>query len=165
MEHVDLIRPLWEKLREHDAGLPGYFSAEFRACNYWERKAALAVKSKAASIFVDLVSLAGSRKYIAYSISSLSPEKHGEIENMFVDEPYRRSGIGAELMRRVLTRLDGLGAVRKSVVILSGNDTARHFYSRFGFYARTDVLVQIAGPAPGAGISSGGSFERNAANP
>lgn len=143
VEQLDLIRPLWERLKEHEASLPGHFAGEFSGHNFLDRRAAFIEKGKSSGVFIDLVSLAGTRKFIAYAISTLSPEKHGEIENIFVHEDYRGYGLGSELMRRVLARMDGLGAVRKSVVILCENHAATRFYGHFGFCPRTTTLVQL----------------------
>ncbi len=77
---------------------------------------------------------------IGYCICTISAEGDGEIDSIFVENGYRRSGIGEELMRRALAWLDAEGAKRKIVAVAAGNEAAIPFYESFGFMPRMTVL-------------------------
>jgi GNAT superfamily N-acetyltransferase len=146
IDQIDLVQPLWEKLRAEHVLTSVHFPDELRSANFQRRKAAFTAKSNAGGLHIDLVSLPGTRDYIAYSIASLSPEKQGEIDSIFVEEAHRSAGIGSALMQRALAWLDKNGALRKSVVVLIENEPAIRFYTRFGFHLRTATLVQTPPP-------------------
>jgi len=79
---------------------------------------------------------------VGYCVSSLSGEKQGEIESVFLEEKYRGQGIGRDLMLRALAWLDECGAIRKRVSVGNGNEEAWKFYQKFGFYPRMTILEQ-----------------------
>jgi [ribosomal protein S18]-alanine N-acetyltransferase len=55
------------------------------------------------------------------------------INNLAVLPAYRRSGIGAALLRRVLEDGARLGAKRATLEVRRSNDAARMLYEKFGF--------------------------------
>ena len=55
------------------------------------------------------------------------------INNLAVAPTYRRRGIGAALLRAVLTEGARLGARRATLEVRRSNDAARYLYERFGF--------------------------------
>ena len=75
-------------------------------------------------------------------MSSLSEDKEGEIESIFVKEGCRKEGIGSVLMTPALTWLDLNGSVRKRVAVGEGNEAVFGFYGKFGFSPRMTVLEQ-----------------------
>jgi ribosomal-protein-alanine N-acetyltransferase len=56
-----------------------------------------------------------------------------ELVSIAVDVRFRRRGVGAALMRRVLQVLRSRGAPRVSLMVRVGNESAMAFYRRFGF--------------------------------
>jgi len=91
---------------------------------------------------VDLVFNMVTRRCVGYCVSSLSAEKTGEIESIFIEEKYRSQGIGSSLVTRALEWLDTKGSVRNRVSVGDGNEEAWGFYAKFGFYPRMTVLEQ-----------------------
>jgi GNAT superfamily N-acetyltransferase len=142
IDQVGLLQPLWQKLNADDASISAHFSDEFHLHTFQQRKWEFIEKSKSSPIHIQLVSTPEDGKFIAYSLTTLSPEKHGEIDNIFVDRDYRGAGIGTELMHRALAWLDGHGAATKSVTVMFENAPATRFYARFGFRTRTTTLFQ-----------------------
>ena len=55
------------------------------------------------------------------------------INNLAVDPPYRRQGIGTALLTFVMKEGARLGARRASLEVRRSNDVARQMYERFGF--------------------------------
>ncbi len=82
-------------------------------------------------------------QYIGYCVTSLSPEKTGEIESIFVEEEYRALGIGPALVTRALAWLNENGSVRNRVPVCDGNEEVWNFYKKFGFHLRMMVLEQM----------------------
>ena len=61
------------------------------------------------------------------------PTISGSIELLFVSEPWRRRGIGAELVGKVCRFLASRGVGSISVRYVVGNDEATQFWSKLGF--------------------------------
>jgi len=62
------------------------------------------------------------------------PELHiGHVMNLAVDPPYRRRGLGAELLRAGLAYLKGIGARRVELEVRTENREAIRLYRKFGF--------------------------------
>jgi GNAT superfamily N-acetyltransferase len=139
LDQIDLIRPVWEKLNAHHAGISACFSGELRVRCFKARKSLLLASGKRFQILI--VTFPGSENAKAYCVASLTSSGEGEIDSIFVEEKHRGSGIGADLVRRALAWLDECGATTKSVVVLFENIEVTKFYARFGFHPRNATLI------------------------
>jgi GNAT superfamily N-acetyltransferase len=142
---LDAVRPLWEKLRAHHSPLLAGFPGAMPPFNFAARKEELVAKSAPGKIRIELVSVAPGAPDIAYCISTVSTDGHGEIDSMFVEEPFRSRGIGSELVRHALAWLASAGASSKMVTVAHANEQALAFYQRFGFHPRTILLQHSPG--------------------
>jgi GNAT superfamily N-acetyltransferase len=135
---IDAVRPLWEKLRAYHAPLLG----ERPPFLFEPRKQGILAKAAPGKLRIELVSVVSHTTDIAYCITTVSADGCGEIDSMFVEEHFRGSGIGSELLRRALAWLETVGASSKIVTIAHGNERALAFYKRFGFHPRVILLQQ-----------------------
>lgn len=141
---LDLIAPLWQKLNEyHKALAPRVFSEHFDQMTFEIRKNQLLDKSKNGDILVDLTRDGKSDVLIGYCVSTVTGAGTGEIDSIYVEEGYRRHGIGKKLMTRALKWLDAQAVTKKIIGVASGNEEVFAFYSRYGFYPRTIVLEYV----------------------
>jgi ribosomal protein S18 acetylase RimI-like enzyme len=140
-ESLDLIAHLWQKLREHHAGISPRFSTQLLSVSFDVRKEELLEKSIKGYLHIDLVK--DKETIIGYCVSSVSEKKAGEIDSIFIESEYRHAGIGGDLMKRALKWMDGLSVTRKTLSVIVGNEEAHRFYSRSGFYPRSTILEQI----------------------
>lgn len=60
-----------------------------------------------------------------------------EIDEFFVIPAERASGVGSELLRTAETEFIRMGCTNVSLQLSRGNDSARHFYRRFGYAERS----------------------------
>ena len=139
---IELIRPLWVQLNKHHHTNAGTFRHHYEQMTFDDRKAFFEKIASTGTLQLDLVSDTESGRYIGYCVSSLSQEKTGEIESIFVEERYRYQGIGSALVTRALAWFDANGSVRNRVSVGDGNEGAWKFYRKFGFYPRMTVLEQ-----------------------
>jgi GNAT superfamily N-acetyltransferase len=138
---IDIVRPLWEKLRAHHSPLLSGFPGAMPPFNFEPRKQEILAKAAAEKIRIELVT-APDRSDIAYCISTVATNGCGEIDSMFVEEAFRGHGIGSELVRRALTWLESAGATSKVVTVAHANEEALAFYKRFGFQPRMVLMQQ-----------------------
>jgi len=141
-DRIDIVRPLWEKLRAYHSPLLAGFPGAKPPFNFEPRKQEILAKAEPGKIRVELVSAASDRSDIAYCISTVSKDGQGEIDSMFVEEAFRGRGIGSELVRRALAWLAGAGATSRVVTVAHANEEALAFYKRFGFEPRMILLQQ-----------------------
>ena len=140
---LDAIRPLWVKLREYHSDWARQFEGESRAYEFESRKKELVAKATTGKLRIELVSTLPDAADVAYCVSSVSADGHGEVDSLFVDAPFRSQGIGSELLRHALAWLESAGATSKAVTVAYGNEGALAFYRRFGFQPRTLWLQQL----------------------
>ncbi len=73
----------------------------------WEiRKKELLEKSRNGAIRVDLARDKNTGVLVGYCVSTVSEKRQGEIESIYIEEDYRRSGIGDNLMKKALSWMD-----------------------------------------------------------
>jgi diamine N-acetyltransferase len=140
---LDMVEPLWEELNIYHCSRSEHFKSYYKAMTFEKRKATILKKLvDGGELRVDLAVDEAAGKEIGYIISSVSDEKVGELESVYVDDAYRRLGVGGSLMRAALAWMDQKGAVEKLVEVSFGNEAAWGFYGRFGFKPRKTVLKQ-----------------------
>jgi ribosomal protein S18 acetylase RimI-like enzyme len=143
IKDIELIRPLWVQLNEYHHSKAKTFRNHYEQITFDDRKAYFEKVAAAGSLRLDLAydPQAGDQ-YVGYCVSSISQEKSGEIESIFVQKAYRSQGTGSALVNRALAWLDENGSVRNRVSVSDRNEGAWDFYKKFGFYPRMTVLEQ-----------------------
>ncbi len=139
---IDIIRPLWVQLNEYMLAKATTFQSHFNQMTFDERKAYFVKVSAAGLLRIDLAFDPLTKDYAGYCVSSLSAEKTGEIESIFIEESYRSGGIGSTFLTRALAWLGENGSVRNRVSVSDGNEGVWDFYRKFGFHPRLTVLEQ-----------------------
>jgi diamine N-acetyltransferase len=139
-EFLDRIEPLWEELNKHHMKKSIHFSELIKSRNFEARKKDLVSKSN--HLRTDIAIDIKEKIDIGYCISTINDKHIGEIDSLYIKEPYRRNGIGKKLMEMTLTWLDDHAVIEKVLSVGSGNDEVIKFYEIFGFYTATINLMQ-----------------------
>ncbi|NJO88099.1 MAG: GNAT family N-acetyltransferase [Chloroflexia bacterium] len=138
---IDLIKELWEALREHHKNQTDHFKQRFENLTFETRKKALLEKSEHGKLIIDIVKI-NTGKIIGYCVSSIDERLNGEIDSILVDEQFRGMKIGEELMARALKWFDENEVETRRIVVAQGNEKAFKFYEKFGFYHLFSTLQQ-----------------------
>jgi diamine N-acetyltransferase len=138
---LDLIAPLWLKLNELHKIRSEHFKDYFNQMTWEKRNAGLIEKAENGAILVNLAKDRNS--LIGYCVSTISEDKSGEIESIFIEKQYRRRGIGDHFMKTALKWMETYAVTRKTVAVAAGNEEALGFYRKYGFYHRVTILMQI----------------------
>ncbi len=80
------------------------------------------------------------KKPVGYLITSVH-KNVGEIESLYVDQHYRGSEIGDELMTRALSWIKSFTPETIKVSVAYGNQVIA-FYERYGFFPRSVILKE-----------------------
>ncbi|MDT8716856.1 GNAT family N-acetyltransferase [Clostridium sp. 19966] len=138
VELLEFVEPLWYKLNKHHEEKSNYFKERYRNFKFENRKNKLLLGDML--INIDLIKK--EKAYVGYCISSINKEHIGEIESIYIEEEYRKYGLGDSLMKRALKWLEEKGAKSKMIGVAEGNDEVLEFYKKYGFYKRTTILQQ-----------------------
>jgi ribosomal protein S18 acetylase RimI-like enzyme len=140
---LDLIGPLWQKLNEYHRVRSQHFANSFEKHTFDWRKKDLLEKSNSGSLRIDLAKDLDTGELIGYCVSTISKDKQGEIDSIYVEPGYRQSGIGDYLMRRALRWMDDLSVAKKILRVGAGNEEVFEFHRKYDFYPRTIILEQV----------------------
>ncbi len=138
-EELDKIRPLWEKLIEHVKARSTHFGDWFETRTFGQRKTEFLNKSKRGKLHISLA-VDGSES-IGYCVSSICCET-GEIDSIFVEEGYRSSGIGGQMMKRALAWMEEEQIESVNIIASIGNEEVLSFYQKYGFFPKQILLKQ-----------------------
>lgn len=144
-DRINLIRELWEGLRDHHAANSKYFKARYHTMSFEQRKKTLLEKAKNGKLKIDIAGLKETKQIIAYCISSVTEEisgTAGEIDSIFISESYRKKGIGSALMDRAINWLNEEKTDINRIMVAQGNEDALEFYSKYDFYPLHIILQQ-----------------------
>ncbi len=140
---LDLVKPLWEKLNQLHSEVSPYFKKRFLQMSWEKRKSKLLKKS--GEILLEYVLDSGENRIIGYCITIIDKEDKtaGEIESIFIEENYRKTGIGRKLIGNALEWLTTKGANVQKVVVAAGNESVMDYYRQFDFFPLHIVLQRI----------------------
>ncbi len=132
------IRPLWEKLRLHHQNNSFYFK-DFYASFTYEVRMKKIFETADDNIYVEIAEN-GTSGAVGYCISSIGADGAGEVDSIYVEEDFRRHGIGARFIRDAIDWMKGRGCAKITAAVANGNEQTFPFYERFGFRQRMTVL-------------------------
>ena len=138
---IDIVVPLWEKLNEHHGRLSQNFTYDYPGRTWETRKKEFL--GEAADLRIDLAKDTDTGELVGYCVSSITSDKLGEIDSIFVESDYRRSGIGDHLITNALNWMKELSVTRILVQVMVGNEEVHPFYKKYGFLPRTTVMMRI----------------------
>jgi ribosomal protein S18 acetylase RimI-like enzyme len=96
---------------------------------------------KSGHLRIDLAQIQDSNALVGYCVTKIIADL-GEIESLYVDEPFRKMGIGNCLITRALNWLNSRSVKTKRVNVAVGNEQVLRFYGRYGFLSRSITLEQ-----------------------
>ncbi len=142
IDDLDLIKPMWEKLNQLHLDLSPNFKSRFLNKTWELRKTDLIKKSR--EILFDYVT-DNQNNIIGYCISTIDREDEiiGEIDSIYIDEIYRKTGIGKRLMNRAIDWLILKETKTQKLDVGAGNEQVLEFYRHFDFYPVNIVLQRI----------------------
>ena len=140
---LDIIAPLWDKLREHQRIRSTHFSAHYEKRTWKHRKEELLQKSESGGFHLDVAMDSQTKQIVGYCVSVMSPDKQAQLESIYVEPTYRKSHIGDKLMQKALSWMNKMGAETKTLIVGVGNEEVLSFYSRYGFYPKHITVEQV----------------------
>jgi diamine N-acetyltransferase len=137
---LDIVAPLWDKLRKHQEILSPNFSEHYARRPWKARRAGLLETAGHDSLHTDLAKDKDTGQAAGYCISTVSPDKKGCLESIYVEPDYRGNDIGDTMMVKAIEWMKSQKAQSIILNVGVGNEAVISFYKRYGFYPRTIVL-------------------------
>ena len=130
---LDNISFLWQKLNDLHFEISAYFKNRFKTNSWEKRKKALIDKSK--NLLLEYAIDKESKLIIGYCISTIDKNNPtvGEIDSVYIEEKYRKSGLGRTLVENAITWLNSEGVETQKLLVGVGNEKVIDFYRQFGF--------------------------------
>lgn len=139
---LDVIRFLWEELRDHHAALDWAFAHEMNGMEFAERKRGWLQLETDGLLRIETASACEDQRLVGYCVSKIDNTAVGEIDSMYVTPAFRRRGIAGQFIRRSLAWFTESGIWRQRVVVAAENPEATALYEKFGFLPRT-ITMQL----------------------
>jgi len=142
-QDLDLTNSMRQKLIELHMVRSEHFTERYAEMTSVQRNELLKEKAISGGIRIDLARNTDTGDLVGYCISTISKDSQGEIESIYIEDDYRRSGVGDELLKRAFGWMDEHSVIKKILEVGAGNEEIFVFYSRYGFYPRTIILEQV----------------------
>ena len=130
---MNSVAPVWEKLNELHHSLSYDFKERYRTMTWETRKKKLLERS--IELHIEGVYNLPENELIGYCICSIekADPKSGEIDSIYIDEAYRKSGLGRQLMNNAIAWFSVKGVETQKLMVACGNEQVFDFYRQFGF--------------------------------
>ncbi len=133
VSEINIIKPLWEKLNLIHLYKSVYFKEKYKAFTFEERMKSIYERAQKGIIKLEVLLDTEKDKYIGYCLCSIE-DTSGEIESIFIEEQYRKFGLGDKLMDSALKWFESNGVVKIEINVVYANDEALPFYKKHGFF-------------------------------
>lgn len=140
-ELLDKVESLWKKLNKHHQTIATLFQDSISQMTFEQRRAHWLERAKSGLLRIDIALLQDSEGAVGYCVTTIDNDL-GEIESIFIDESFRKLGLGGVLMERALNWLDWNDIIKKRLNVAVGNEQVLPFYQKYGFYPRAIILEQ-----------------------
>ncbi|MGE7849423.1 GNAT family N-acetyltransferase [Bacillus paramycoides] len=139
LDEIEIIRDSLDKLHEYHNSKSKYFSGDYPRITFEERIEEYKRNSKYGEYRIELLIDSETDNILGFCIA-YSKKISGKIEVLFVDEKYRRNGLGLKLMNSAVEWFKEQQIDEIELTVVYGNE-AVSFYQKLGFYPRSIIMT------------------------
>ncbi|WP_141433935.1 N-acetyltransferase [Bacillus sp. 03113] len=139
LDEIELLRDPLNKLHEYHNRKSTYFSGSYPRVTFEERIEEYRKKAKTGEYRIELLIDVQTNNIIGFCIA-YSKRVSGKIEVLFVDEKYRRIGLGNRLMNSAMDWFKENNINEIELTVVYGNE-AVSFYQKLGFYPQSMIMA------------------------
>lgn len=125
---------LWELFIQNQIQNAGEMADGVAAYLQSQRDGGLLAKTSDGKLHIQLVYTSNYQEPIGFCITSLSSDRIGEVEALYVLDKYQGNNLGTKLMQTSLQWLEENNALEQKLVVAAGNEQVFTFYQKFGFF-------------------------------
>ncbi|KFN02507.1 GNAT family N-acetyltransferase [Bacillus clarus] len=135
LDEIEIIRNSLDKLHEYHNSKSKFFSGDYPRITFEERIEEYRRNSKYGEYRIELLIESETDNILGFCIA-YSKKVSGKIEVLFVDEKYRRNGLGLKLMNSAVEWFKEKQIYEIELTVVYGNEVVS-FYQKLGFYPRS----------------------------
>jgi len=139
MTDIEIIKPMWEKLNSIHLEKSVYFKSKYENFTFDKRIKSIYKKAQNGVIKLDVLLDSDTGGYVGYCLSSIE-DTLGEIESIFIEEQYRKFGLGDQLMNNALKWFKYNRIENIEINVVYANEEVLPFYERCGFHVGNYIL-------------------------
>lgn len=134
---------LWELFIENQIQNAGEMADGIAAYLQSQRDGGLLAKTSNGKLHIQLVYTSNHQEPIGFCITSLSSDRLGEVEALYVLDKYQGNNLGTKLMQTSLQWLEENNALEQKLIVAAGNEQVFSFYQKFGFHSSYTTLFRV----------------------
>jgi ribosomal protein S18 acetylase RimI-like enzyme len=139
LDQIEVLREPLDKLHEYHNSKSKYFSGSYPRLTFEDRIEEYKKNSKIGEYRIELLTDSETNNIIGFCIA-YSKKISGKLEVLFVDEKYRRKGLGVKLMDSAMEWFSENHITDIELTVVYGNE-AVSFYQKLGFYPRSIIMT------------------------
>jgi GNAT superfamily N-acetyltransferase len=139
LDEIEILRKPLDKLHEYHNSKSEYFSGSYPRIMFEERIEQYKKNSKLGDYRIELLIDEEINNIIGFCIA-YSKKISGNLEVLFVDEKYRKKGLGVQLMNSAMEWFGENHISEIELTVVYGNE-AVSFYKKLGFYPRSIIMT------------------------
>ncbi|MGG2093542.1 GNAT family N-acetyltransferase [Bacillus sp. S13(2024)] len=139
LDEIEIIRNPLDRLHEYHNSKSKFFSGDYPRITFEERIEEYKKNSKYGEYRIELLIEPETDNILGFCIA-YSKKVSGKIEVLFVDENYRRNGLGLKLMNSAMEWFKEKQIYEIELTVVYGNE-AVSFYQKLGFYPRSIIMT------------------------
>lgn len=136
LNQIDIIKGLWEQLNALHLEDSRFFKDHYSNFTFEQRSKNFAKKNRY-NILINVIY--NNETPIGYCICT-KIKGTGEIDSLFIEDQYRRSGYGRILVKKSLEWFKQHNCNQVEVSVAEGHESVLKFYQKFEFYPRKTIL-------------------------
>lgn len=129
---IGLLKPLWEKLNEMHMKDSKNFKEFYKSFTF-EKRCEIFSDYDESNVRIEVI-LEGNIP-IGYCISTIN-KGIGEIDSIYIEENYRRSGYGKQFINNAIKWLKDNKTIKIQVAVAEGHESVFPYYEKSGFCLR-----------------------------
>jgi diamine N-acetyltransferase len=134
---------LWELFISNQAQNAGEMSVGVEEYIHNLQNNGLLQKTQDGKLQVQLVFVGDQEDPIGFCVTSLTKERVGEVEALFVLDRYQGNKLGGQLFQNALAWMEKEGSTEQRLVVAVGNEKVFDFYARYGFFPGYSTLFRV----------------------
>jgi GNAT superfamily N-acetyltransferase len=142
LELLPHCQNLWELFIQNQIQNAGEMTDGVAAYLQSQRDGGLLAKTSEGKLHIQLVYASNHQDPIGFCITSLSSDRIGEVEALYVLDKYQGNKLGAKLMQTSLQWLEENNALEQKLIVATGNEQVLSFYQKFDFYPGYTTLFR-----------------------
>jgi diamine N-acetyltransferase len=143
IELLPYCQNFWELFIENQIQNAGEMADGIAAYLQSQRDGSLLAKINDGKLHIQLVYTSNHQEPIGFCITSLSSDRIGEVEALYVLDEYQGNNLGTKLLQTSLQWLEENNALEQKLIVAAGNEQVFSFYQKFSFHTGYTTLFRV----------------------